>query len=42
MIIWYIFSGYGTMHQEKSGNPGNTFHRSIAVCGLEEILGRNV
>jgi hypothetical protein len=21
MLIWYIFSGFGIMHQEKSGNP---------------------
>jgi hypothetical protein len=21
MLIWYIFSGLGTMYQEKSGNP---------------------
>jgi hypothetical protein len=22
MFIWYILSGVGIMHQEKSGNPG--------------------
>jgi hypothetical protein len=22
MTIWYISSGFGTMYQEKSGNPG--------------------
>jgi hypothetical protein len=22
MFIWYIFSSFGIMHQEKSGNPG--------------------
>jgi hypothetical protein len=22
VLIWYIFSGFGIMHQEKSGNPG--------------------
>jgi hypothetical protein len=22
MIAWYIPSGFGSMHQEKSGNPG--------------------
>jgi hypothetical protein len=21
VFIWYIFSGFGVMHQEKSGNP---------------------
>jgi hypothetical protein len=21
MTVWYIFSGFGIMHQEKSGNP---------------------
>jgi hypothetical protein len=24
-FIWYNFSGFGTMHQEKSGNPGLQF-----------------
>jgi hypothetical protein len=22
MTIWYIYSGFGIMYQEKSGNPG--------------------
>jgi hypothetical protein len=22
LLIWYIFSGFGTMYREKSGNPG--------------------
>jgi hypothetical protein len=22
MFIWYIFSGFGFMHQDESGNPG--------------------
>jgi hypothetical protein len=22
VFIWYIFSGFGAMHQDKSGNPG--------------------
>jgi hypothetical protein len=22
LIIWYIFPGFGIMHHEKSGNPG--------------------
>jgi hypothetical protein len=22
MFIWYIFSGFGIMYQDKSGNPG--------------------
>jgi hypothetical protein len=21
VLIWYIFSGFGIMHQQKSGNP---------------------
>jgi hypothetical protein len=23
VFIWYIFSGFGIMYQEKSGNPGS-------------------
>jgi hypothetical protein len=26
MIIWYIFSVFGIMHQEKSGNPAGDRH----------------
>jgi hypothetical protein len=22
MLIWYIFSGFGIMYREKTGNPG--------------------
>jgi hypothetical protein len=22
VFIWYIFSGFGKLHEEKSGNPG--------------------
>jgi hypothetical protein len=22
VVIWYIFPRFGTLHQEKSGNPG--------------------
>jgi hypothetical protein len=22
VFVWYIFSGFGIMYQEKSGNPG--------------------
>jgi hypothetical protein len=23
VLIWYIFSGFGIVYQEKSGNPGH-------------------
>jgi hypothetical protein len=28
MTIWYIFSGFGIMYQEKSGNPDSKCHRA--------------
>jgi hypothetical protein len=31
VFIWYIFSGFGIMHQERSGNP------VIASRGLEQF-----
>jgi hypothetical protein len=27
VLIWYIFSGFGIMHQEKSGNPPSDANR---------------
>jgi hypothetical protein len=27
MVIWYIFSHFGMLNQEKSGNPGCSFGR---------------
>jgi hypothetical protein len=31
VFIWYIFSGFGIMYQEKSGNPGaSTCHRCLS------------
>jgi hypothetical protein len=30
VFIWYIFSGFGIMHQEKSGNPG-PLQRNLAT-----------
>jgi hypothetical protein len=32
VFIWYIFSGFGIMHQEKSGNP--EVNPSGVVSGL--------
>jgi hypothetical protein len=26
LFIWHIFSGFGILFQEKSGNPGPLFH----------------
>jgi hypothetical protein len=34
VFIWYIFSGFGIMYQEKSGNPGTE--------GLNVLRKRNV
>jgi hypothetical protein len=31
MTIWYIFSGFGIMHQEKSGNPGTILGRRTVM-----------
>jgi hypothetical protein len=30
VFIWYIFSGFGIMYQEKSGNPGDE-HTNVSV-----------
>jgi hypothetical protein len=37
VFIWYIFSGFGIIHQEKSGNPGagaTGVHCSVAAKQL--------
>jgi hypothetical protein len=39
--IWYIFSDFGTMHQEKSGNPGRKSYFPID-CLKEIIWCKNV
>jgi hypothetical protein len=35
VIIWYIFPRFGTLYQEKSGNPGE---KGKSVCHLEAAL----
>jgi hypothetical protein len=30
VFIWYTFSGFGSMYQEKSGNPGQICRQSAA------------
>jgi hypothetical protein len=35
MAIWYIFPRFGTLYQEKSGNPGQ---RAAAVKLFEKIV----
>jgi hypothetical protein len=33
VLIWYIFSGFGIMHQEESGNPARPpFQNKFAVA----------
>jgi hypothetical protein len=45
MVMWYIFSGFGMLHREKSGIPGleqekrdmaSTLSRGVAVTKREE------
>jgi hypothetical protein len=33
MVIWYIFSRFGMLYQEKSGNPGfdRNFSREVRI-----------
>jgi hypothetical protein len=31
VFIWYIFSGFGIMYQEKSGNPGDRLEKRIQM-----------
>jgi hypothetical protein len=33
VVIWYIFSRFGTLHQVKSGNPGEDFWEPWATKG---------
>jgi hypothetical protein len=30
-LIWYIFSSFGIMHQEKSGNPDSECNEEVGV-----------
>jgi hypothetical protein len=51
VFIWYILSGFGIMHQEKSGNPASVsstcidqipwqkIHLQICIC-FPELVGR--
>jgi hypothetical protein len=32
VLICYIFSGFGIMHPEKSGNPGHDMSKLALVC----------
>jgi hypothetical protein len=34
VLIWFIFSGFGIMHQNKSGNPGQ-ISETIGSCHLQ-------
>jgi hypothetical protein len=37
VFIWYIFSGFGIMHQEKSGKPDSAhFSSAVAPCKTRE------
>jgi hypothetical protein len=27
MVIWYIFTRFGMLHQDKSGNPGKLWNK---------------
>jgi hypothetical protein len=36
VFIWYIFSGFGILCQEKSGNPG----MDVCVCRLQATSSR--
>jgi hypothetical protein len=31
VFIWYIFSGFGIMHQGKSGNPESVSRRGVVI-----------
>jgi hypothetical protein len=35
VFIWYIFSGFGIMHQEKSGNPAEERRRLLIKFSRE-------
>jgi hypothetical protein len=38
MLIWYNFSCFGIMHQEKSGNPVREYVRQINWIGRRGTL----
>jgi hypothetical protein len=40
VFIWYIFSGFGVMYQEKSGNPAHFFLQRFTARGQDEQIGR--
>jgi hypothetical protein len=44
VVIWYIFSRFGTLYQEKSGSPAKDARKptylSVVVRLLETILSR--
>jgi hypothetical protein len=43
VLIWYIFSGLGIRHQEKSGNPGpNLTFSAPRVTKLKQLDGFRV
>jgi hypothetical protein len=35
MVIWYIFSRFGMLHQEKSGNP------ALLALGKQPFIDRD-
>jgi hypothetical protein len=43
VLIWYIFSRFGIVHQEKSGNPGRglDLHSEIGFTQQVSHPGRN-
>jgi hypothetical protein len=41
VFIWYIFSGFGVMNQEKSGNPDPTVRVFLFVVDTKEDLDRD-
>jgi hypothetical protein len=44
VLIWYIYSGFGIMYQDKSGNPGHYGHfingrmHSILWFGIRKMV----
>jgi hypothetical protein len=40
VVIWYIFSRFGILYQEKSGNPVKEMKMGHCVNCNEEINGR--
>jgi hypothetical protein len=39
VIIWYIFSGFCVIHQEKSGNPGLDWCAMATISTRDSIRG---